>query len=253
MNTDRIELRLGTWQSVLRDVEADCLITDPPFAPLVHKGHNRGVRRLDRSELDYDPTPLDSIEGFVDFWVDKIRNWMVILTDHISYGVYREALERHDRLVFAPVVFVESGRSVRLQGDGPACWSTFMVISRPRGREFSKWGALPGAYVLPSGRRGKRLITGSKPLWLMRQLISDYSREQDIIVDPFAGSGTTLLAGAMEGRKVIGAESSSETFDVAQKRIDAFKRSEFFFDKFLDKKKYVCLEDVAKNMIETEV
>ena len=60
---------------------------------------------------------------------------------------------------------------------------------------------------------------GGKPLWLMRSLIRDYSRPGDLICDPCAGGGTTLLSAAMENRKAIGAEMDPKHYEIARKRI----------------------------------
>jgi site-specific DNA-methyltransferase (adenine-specific) len=53
----------------------------------------------------------------------------------------------------------------------------------------------------------------------MRAIIRDYTRPGDLIVDPFAGSGTTLLAARLEGRRAIGAELDPKTFALAVKRL----------------------------------
>ncbi len=53
----------------------------------------------------------------------------------------------------------------------------------------------------------------------MRLIVRDYSRPGDLIVDPYAGSGTTLLAAAMEGRRCIGAEMDPKTWKLAGKRL----------------------------------
>ena len=58
-----------------------------------------------------------------------------------------------------------------------------------------------------------------KPLWLMRAIIRDYTRPGDLVCDPCAGGGTTLLAAAMEGRRAVGAEIDPKTYALAQKRI----------------------------------
>jgi DNA modification methylase len=60
---------------------------------------------------------------------------------------------------------------------------------------------------------------GEKPLSLMRTLVRDYSRPDDLVCDPFAGSGTTLLAAAMEGRSAIGAEMDPKTYELAVRRL----------------------------------
>ena len=60
-----------------------------------------------------------------------------------------------------------------------------------------------------------------KPLKLMSYLITLGSREGDLVLDPFMGSGTTGIACKLLGRDFIGCEISKEYFEIAQKRIDS--------------------------------
>ena len=62
-------------------------------------------------------------------------------------------------------------------------------------------------------------MTGAKPLDMMRAIVRDYSRPGWTVVDPFAGSGTTLLAAAMEGRTAIGSEVDPNTHAIASDRL----------------------------------
>ncbi len=57
-----------------------------------------------------------------------------------------------------------------------------------------------------------------KPLKLMSYLITLGSREGDIILDPFLGSGTTALACQLLNRECIGVEISKEYCEIASKR-----------------------------------
>jgi len=58
-----------------------------------------------------------------------------------------------------------------------------------------------------------------KPIKLMSYLITLGSRENNIILDPFAGSGTTLIASKILNRKGIGIELSKEYCEIAKHRI----------------------------------
>lgn len=60
-------------------------------------------------------------------------------------------------------------------------------------------------------------LTG-KPVDLMRDLVK-ITPPGSRILDPFAGSGTTLLAARQEGRKAVGIELSGEYCEVARKRL----------------------------------
>ena len=95
------------------------------------------------------------------------------------------------------------------------------------GTGCSKWGTLPGAYIITTERTDAP-ITGTKPLALMQALVRDYSRPGDLICDPCAGTGTTLLAARSQGRRSVGAEMSAETYAYARKRLDAGWQPELF-------------------------
>lgn len=47
-----------------------------------------------------------------------------------------------------------------------------------------------------------------KPVPLLRWLVRTYSKSSDVVVDPFAGSGSTLEAAEAEGREALGWDSS---------------------------------------------
>lgn len=242
-----IDLRQGRWQDVLGDVEADCLCTDPPFSARTHKGHDDAVsstrlageekrQRVDRrngtvysvgvsrrSGIDFPPLSDADARDLVASWVPRVRGWICILTDHLLGPVFSAALEEAGRYVFSPLACVESGSRVRLVGDGPSQWTTWLIVARPRGKPFSTWGTLRGAYV---GTRSyePRAMVGGKPLWLMKLIIADYTREGDLVVDPFAGSGTTLVAAHRLGRSAIGAELDPGRYALASERLSLEQR-----------------------------
>jgi site-specific DNA-methyltransferase (adenine-specific) len=58
-----------------------------------------------------------------------------------------------------------------------------------------------------------------KPVELLEWLIKTYSNEGDLVLDPCAGSGSTILACINTGRKYIGAEINKEYYDKAMERI----------------------------------
>ena len=56
-----------------------------------------------------------------------------------------------------------------------------------------------------------------KPLALMRQLIGDTKGE--VVLDPFAGTGTTLIAAREAGRRAIGIELDERYCEIAARRL----------------------------------
>ena len=58
-----------------------------------------------------------------------------------------------------------------------------------------------------------------KPEKLIRILLNQYSNENDVVFDPFMGSGTTAVACKQLNRNFIGFEISQEYVDIANKRL----------------------------------
>ena len=60
-----------------------------------------------------------------------------------------------------------------------------------------------------------------KPLSLMCWCVKNYSQPNDLILDPFCGSGTTCVAAKMLGRRFIGIDISPEYCEIARDRLRA--------------------------------
>ena len=65
----------------------------------------------------------------------------------------------------------------------------------------------------------KGVHPAEKPVDLIKRFIRVSSKENDIILDPFLGSGTTAVAAKDLNRKYIGYEISKEYCQIAKKRI----------------------------------
>ena len=74
--------------------------------------------------------------------------------------------------------------------------------------------------VMPWGKyTGNRLHPTQKPLEILRPLIKAYSDVGDVVLDPFAGSGSTLLAANQLRRSWIGMEMDATYHNLATKRL----------------------------------
>lgn len=61
-----------------------------------------------------------------------------------------------------------------------------------------------------------------KPVQMIADAIRDVTKRGDVVLDPFAGSGTILIAAEMTGRKARGIEIDPVYADVAIRRFEAF-------------------------------
>ena len=235
MRVERIGLATlycGDCREVLPDIEADHIITDPPYSARTHAGHDAGaVSTRDgasRSGLGYGALTEADCAALADTFAASCAGWIVWMTDHTLAPAIGRALAEHGRYVFAPLPFYQSGRSVRLTGDGPCSWTDWLVVARTAA--LRAWGTLPGGYIAGPGWNDKARM-GGKPTALMRLLVDDYSRPGETVCDPFMGAGTTGVAAVALKRRFVGVEIDPEAFDTACRRIEEAQRQ---FDLFRD-------------------
>lgn len=214
-----IDLRHSDWRGL--DVMCDALITDPPYGPSTHKGHDAGGPQIKgvtgqatRRALTYAPWTEDEVRAFVTHWAPRTRGWMACFCSDDLIDAYKSAYRACGRYAFAPVSVIQ--KRPRLLGDGPASWTLYVMTSRPASRAWQKWRCLPGSYAAKL-ERGAPLV-GAKPLSLMTELVRDYSNPGDVVCDPCAGWGSTLIAAAELGRLAVGSELDDATFAAATDR-----------------------------------
>jgi DNA modification methylase len=65
----------------------------------------------------------------------------------------------------------------------------------------------------------ERVHPTQKPVPLMRYLCETYSNQSDVTIDPFTGSGTTLVAAKQLGRKSVGIELEERYCEIAANRL----------------------------------
>lgn len=120
-------------------------------------------------------------------------------------------------------------RAVWLRYEIPAARGT-VLNSGDIAYVFGDHHAQPGATLIPgeatskgSFGQGVKGPRGAHPcprdLDHMRWLVSRLTLPTDLIIDPFAGSGTTLLAAREHGRESIGIEIEKKYCDVAVKKL----------------------------------
>jgi len=226
--SDAVTLYEGRCEDVLPTLakgSVDAVLTDPPFSERTHKGHDSvagspagdaGYDGAARQTLGYSAWTEADVAKVIPELCRVCSGWVGIINDHTLMPVIAKHLELAGRYVFAPLPFFAPGSRVRLSGDGPSSWTTWIVVARTAKQRA--WGTLPGGYVAGPGWRDREHM-GGKPVKLMQALICDYSRPGDTILDPYAGSGTTAKAAMMEGRNCILIEQDPTHCQTIRRRV----------------------------------
>lgn len=80
-------------------------------------------------------------------------------------------------------------------------------------------------YYTPINQKDKDLYDHPtiKPLSIIKNLVKNSSKENDVVLDCFMGSGTTGVACKQLNRKFIGIEIDKNYFEIAKNRIEGTK------------------------------
>jgi site-specific DNA-methyltransferase (adenine-specific) len=234
------------------DLSIDAIITDPPYSPKVHEVLRRGLtdykerkgngaRATRNRDLKF--APLDPIvrDAAAHEFARLARRWVLVFSDQEGVGSPRStempygsgwvgALERAGLEYVRTGIWLKLGATPQMTGDRPAVGHECIVIAhrrKPNGAPLKKRWNGHGHHavwthpiVLDRGANGARLHTTQKPLGLMRELVELFTEPGELVLDPFAGSGTTGVACKILGRRFLGFDESPTWAALAQRRID---------------------------------
>ncbi|MDP2364832.1 MAG: DNA methyltransferase, partial [Ignavibacteria bacterium] len=88
--------------------------------------------------------------------------------------------------------------------------------------------------------RDKTLHPATFPLSLSKKVVELFSHQGELIVDPFVGSGTTLLAAQDTNRNAIGFDLQKNYIDLSFSRLN--------HDNFFNSAKQIAIQDDARNI-----
>lgn len=148
----------------------------------------------------------------------KVGGWSVIFCAQAQIGEYSGILARHKfnsvgTLVWHktnPVPFNHKYKPVN-------AWEAAVVGKRPGTKFNGKTVHNVFTYKSPSPQH--RIHPTQKPLGLIRELIGLFSNVGDTVLDPFAGSGTTVVAAREMNRKAVAYENNRAHYEAAVARI----------------------------------
>jgi site-specific DNA-methyltransferase (adenine-specific) len=132
------------------------------------------------------------------------------LTDP-PYGIGEAAGKNQSR----NAITVFGKKKATRNADCELAWTSFQTSVR----KFKfRWN---GMQQEDMKHKEKRYHPTQKPVKLFMQIIEKYSQSDDKILDPFLGSGTTMIAAQKTGRHCIGIEREAAYCDIARKRLSA--------------------------------
>lgn len=229
------EIRLDDSKAVVKElinnnIKVDSIITDPPYN--ISKPNNLSTLSGKRKGVDFGH--WDNNFNVCDWVADytKVLNEngsIIIFCSYLYLSYLITELNQHNIEVKDVIVWKKTNPMPR-------------NINRRyvQDLEFAIWGVKKGAkwtfnkpsnvpYLRSTFETG--LVSGKertihptqKSLEMLRKLVQIHTNPNDLILDPFMGSGTTGVAALLENRKFIGIEISPEYFEIAKQRLELKK------------------------------
>ena len=223
-------------------IEGDCLqvlptipdravahvITDPPYSAYVHGKQwvsaaltADGAPRVSSKHraIDFEAVTPEQIAGLAAEATRLRTRWSLVFADlesaHLWAGSMGAAYVRTciwDKVDGAP----------QFTGDRPANGAEAIVCSHAPGRKTWNGGGKRNVFrYAVNAEKGDKPHPTTKPLELMLELVSLFTDPSELILDAFAGSGTTGVACLRLGRRFIGIEKSKVYAAIARERLRA--------------------------------
>jgi DNA modification methylase len=237
------------WRLILGDClqimptldRVDHTICDPPYEveahtkarrALVDSTQKRGavntgkVRRIDQPlEISF-PAITDTDRRLAaQLFAGLTSRWTIAFCQIEAVAAWRAAYEAAGLEWVRGGIWRKPNGAPQFGGDRPGQGFECLAIAHKLGRKRWNGGGKHAVWECPldhgagNGRRNDHPT--QKPLALMMELVADFTDAGETILDPFAGSGTTLLAAVRLGRKAVGIERDEKFFRLAVERLRA--------------------------------
>jgi len=190
----------------------DHVITDPPYSERTHKGARTGsgggelLITFAHIEFDALRSLLESI---------RVSRWVVMTCD-LAHAAQLMICPPKSLEFIRLGVWVKPNPCPQFTGDRPGQGFEQVAILHPSGKKRWNGGGYPAVWTCNkiSGRHPTE-----KPLELYTRFIEQFTDKGDTILDPFMGSGTTLEAAKLMGRRAIGIELEEKYCEIAVRRL----------------------------------
>ena len=186
---------------LLPPASVDLVLTDPPYDDATHEGARTNV---DDKLISFAPIPIAELRAFVDALAPLARRWYVATMAWEHVAAFKAEPPEGWRFVRFGV-WVKPNGAPQFTGDRPGTgWEAVCHLHRADAGAL-KWngGGRHGVYIHDK-------IAGPhptmKPPGLLRELLELFSDPGDLVLDPFMGSGATLVQARAMGRRAIGIE-----------------------------------------------
>lgn len=210
----------------LADDSIDVTITDPPYEAEAHTlqrrqkgkstrpGANQAFRAVKKSALNFAAITADQRNQVAAQIARVTRHRAVVFCQAEAIGAWRDAFNQAGMPYRRSMPWVKPDAMPSLHGRWPGQGYEAIVLAMHSTASACPIGGKSKTYTSVRAR-GEAPHPTTKPISLMLELVDDFSEPGDLVLDAFAGSGTTGVACRQLGRRFVGWELLDGTVPVA--------------------------------------
>lgn len=220
------QLILGDCLEIMKtmaDKSVDCVITDPPYEGEAHNPQRRVKRGevMEVEPLNFLPINIETRAKAAYEIARVVKRWVLTFCQIEAAPLWRKVYEDAGLIYKRTCIWVKPDGMPQFSGDRPGMgYETILVMHTPGRTKWNGGGRVGVWTVNKQDGHGKAPHPTTKPRNLMVSLVELFSDNEESILDPFMGSGTTGVACVMTGRAFIGMEIDADYFAIAKKRIE---------------------------------
>src|SRR4051812_4041129 len=218
--------------ALLEDRSVDVVITDPPYEAEAHTSQRLVARaggNLAIEPITFPPITEEQRTESARHMARLARRWILVFCQVEAAMKWRTALEAGGAVYKRTCLWVKPDGKPQYSGDRPGIGYESIVACHAPGRSAWNGGGSHGVFIVNKGGDPRTGHQTQKPLGLMELLVRLFSDPGELILDPFAGSGTTGVAAIRLGRRFLGWEMNPAYAEVARKRL-VNAREQLVFD-----------------------
>ena len=212
----------------------DSVVTDPPYEAVMQNKWGVLSSQTPSSHVRHESLGFGAIDAVRDEVTAAMcavcDGWLIAFCMAEGVRAWRDAIEAQGVKYKRAMVWIKPDAMPQFNGQGPSVGHE-MMVSAWCAKGHSRWngGGKPGTFIYNKNTPGGSVHPTQKPLPLIQEIVGLFSDFGDTVLDPFMGSGTTLVACAKLGRKGIGIELDPGYFEIACKRVrDAYAQPDLF-------------------------
>jgi site-specific DNA-methyltransferase (adenine-specific) len=173
--------------------------------------------------ISFDPMSPETRTGAGVEFSRILRRWLLIFCQLEGVRPWRDACEPNFIVHRRTCIWVKPDGAPQFTGDRPGTGYECIEVMHALGASRWNGGGRRGVftYNCNSQTRTAGDHETQKPIDLMVELVRLFTDPGDLILDPFAGSGTTGVAAIRLGRRFIGWERDPKYHAIAVKRLTA--------------------------------